>query len=46
MKFESILLLQFHDKFEIRAGQIILYPLVDALVQFRTEMIFPIACLS
>lgn len=42
----SVLVIQFHNKLEIRAGQIVFHPFINALVQFWTVMIFPIACLT
>lgn len=38
-----ILLGQFSDEFQIASRQIALDPLVYAAVQFRTEMVLPVA---
>jgi len=39
---ESVLILQFHGEFQIAAFQTLGDPLVDAAIQFRTEMILPV----
>ena len=43
---ESVLHGQFRDELQIASGQIRLDPAIDALVQFRTKVILPVASFS